>query len=74
MKKLFRVVVLTGSEDGRMEEVVFVETGDGMSAAISIAGRYVQQENLIGYEIEVVSAELACDGPAVRLEDVAGGH
>jgi hypothetical protein len=73
MMQLFRVVVLTGADD-REEAEVFVETGDGLSAAVSIAERYVRQENMTGYETEVVSVQRACDGPVVRLEDVASGH
>lgn len=72
MTQLYRVVFLVG-EDREVDEV-YVETGDGMAAAISIGERSVRQENLVNQDVDVVEASLALDGPVVRLEDVADGH
>lgn len=74
MKKLFRVMVMTGADDDRVGMEVFVETSDGINAAVAIADRFVAQEDIVGYDREVVDVSKVFDGPVIRLEDVAGGH
>ncbi len=74
MKQLFKVTVLVGEGEDLEAIEIYVETDDGIQAAVSIAERFVRQENLLTQAIEVVDALRVSDAPAVRLEDVASGH
>jgi hypothetical protein len=69
--KLFRASLLVG-EDAEVVDV-FVETGS-ILAAVSIAKKYVEQEDIVkGEDIEVVEVVRLADG-VVRVEDIGSGH